>query len=275
MDTTNTQTSTVATEGTTQNAAQAAITDWRTSIPEDIRNEPSLQHITDVGNLAKSYVNAQKMVGQDKIPLPTKYATDQDWTNVFNKLGRPDSPDKYEIKPPQGKSFDDNILKEFKQAAHAANLLPQQVQKVIDWYGQVTDKVNQQVTEKTQAERVNAENALKTEWGNAFDTKVSKARQALKDFADPNDIKYIEESGLGNNPVLIKMLAKMGESVSEDKFRGDAKTSVAQTPAEALAEFNKILHNMDHPYHNRKHPAHYEAQAEMQKLSQAAFPESN
>ena len=32
--------------------------DWRTAIPEEIRGHKSLETITDVGSLAKSFVNA-------------------------------------------------------------------------------------------------------------------------------------------------------------------------------------------------------------------------
>ena len=39
-------------------------------IPEDLREHPSLSPIKDVGNLARSYVNSQKLIGADKLPLP-------------------------------------------------------------------------------------------------------------------------------------------------------------------------------------------------------------
>ena len=35
------------------------------SLPEDLQNEPSLQNIQDVNQLAKGYVSAQRMVGAD------------------------------------------------------------------------------------------------------------------------------------------------------------------------------------------------------------------
>jgi hypothetical protein len=37
------------------------------------------------------------MIGSDKIPVPNKYATDEDWQAVYSKLGRPESPDAYEF----------------------------------------------------------------------------------------------------------------------------------------------------------------------------------
>ena len=58
--------------------------DWRSQIPEDIAGHRSLEHIQDVGALAKSYVNAQQMIGADKLAIPGKYATDEDWAEVDN-----------------------------------------------------------------------------------------------------------------------------------------------------------------------------------------------
>ena len=43
--------------------------DFRSSLPEDLREEASLADIKDVGSLAKSYVNAQRMLGSSiRIP---------------------------------------------------------------------------------------------------------------------------------------------------------------------------------------------------------------
>ena len=34
-------------------------------------------------DLLKSYKHAQSLVGADKIPVPNKHATDEDWNEVF------------------------------------------------------------------------------------------------------------------------------------------------------------------------------------------------
>ena len=55
-------------------------TDWKASLSDEIRNEKSLENISDISSLAKGYVHAQKLVGADKIPVPNKHATEEDWT---------------------------------------------------------------------------------------------------------------------------------------------------------------------------------------------------
>ena len=78
-------------EQVTEVSADAEVTqsvaeDWRSTIPEEIRGHKSLEHIQDVGALAKSYVNAQSMIGADKIAIPGKHATDDDWGEVYRRL---------------------------------------------------------------------------------------------------------------------------------------------------------------------------------------------
>ena len=66
-------------------SAQPVQNDWRSDIPEDIRSHKSLETIQDVGSLAKSYVNAQSMIGADKVVKPGKFATSDDWNSFYDK----------------------------------------------------------------------------------------------------------------------------------------------------------------------------------------------
>ena len=79
-------------------AAPAASVGFFDSLPEDLRAEPSLRNFTDPVSLAKSYVHAQRMIGADKIPLPGKSATDDEWRQVYKRLGAPDNPKGYDFK---------------------------------------------------------------------------------------------------------------------------------------------------------------------------------
>ena len=56
-------------------------------IPEELREHPSLSPIKDVGNLARSYVNAQRLIGRDKVPLP-KNPTEEDLDNILKNKRR-------------------------------------------------------------------------------------------------------------------------------------------------------------------------------------------
>ena len=64
-------------------------------IPENFREEKALDNFNNMEDFVKSYLHAQKLVGADKIPVPNKHATEEDWNEVFKKLGAPNSPEDY------------------------------------------------------------------------------------------------------------------------------------------------------------------------------------
>jgi len=104
-------------------------------LPEDLRSDPSLQPFKDVPELAKSFVHAQRMIGMEKLPVPGPNATDEDWNVVYDKLGRPEAPDKYELPaPPEGFELDPEMASAFRETAHKLGLLPQQAAGLFDWY---------------------------------------------------------------------------------------------------------------------------------------------
>ena len=86
---------TVATADTP--APQPTESSWKESISEVYRNDPSIEKFTEIDALAKSYINATKMIGQDKLVIPTNNSTEEHWDEVYTKLGRPESADKYSL----------------------------------------------------------------------------------------------------------------------------------------------------------------------------------
>jgi hypothetical protein len=71
---------------------------WKEAISEEFRNDPNIEKFTEIDALAKSYINATQMIGKDKVAVPNKNSTDDQWNEVYDKLGRPESADKYSFK---------------------------------------------------------------------------------------------------------------------------------------------------------------------------------
>src|SRR3990167_9967125 len=105
---------------------------WRETIPEDIRNDASLKDIKDLTGLAKGYVSAQKLIGS-KINIP-KEGDEAAWNDLYGKLGRPESPDKYQVKRPElpkEMGYDENAEKQFLPVAHKIGLNGKQVDALV------------------------------------------------------------------------------------------------------------------------------------------------
>lgn len=69
--------------------------------------------------------------------MPGENATADEWKAFYGKLGRPETPDKYELKlntelVPQDFPYDENSAIEFRNWAHEAGLNPKQAQQLHD-----------------------------------------------------------------------------------------------------------------------------------------------
>ena len=179
------------------------------SLAEDVRNEPSLQNIQDLDQLAKGYVHAQRMVGADKIALPNKHATEDDWNQFYGKLGRPDSPEAYEINyQPPVEGYEATNLPGFQDAAFRAGLNSDQAQLLLDWYSELETDAIQTNDAASETHRLTAEQDLRQEYGLAYDKKLSEANGVFNKFFGSEMAQVTLEDGslLGNNPQFIRAL---------------------------------------------------------------------
>jgi len=195
-------------------------TDWKVSLSDDVKADKSLENIKDINALAKSYIHAQKMVGSDKIPVPNKYATEDDWNAVYEKLGRPKTADGYKFDLPQDKQVDEVSLKEFSSQAHKLGLLPNQAQGMVKFYNEITAKSLQDADSKALAARETSTKELKQEWGQAFDQKVSQAATLAKSVGATEllNTNLADGTKLGDHPVMIKAFAELANKMGEDSI---------------------------------------------------------
>lgn len=242
---------------------EPALPEWKSSLPDEIKMDPSLSHIGDVETLAKSYVHAQKMVGADKILIPQKNAPDEDWQNVFRKLGLPESKDEYELQV--GEGADKELLDSFKDKALELGVLPKQAQGLLEWMNGNHEKQLESQTSEAQAKAEQARKDLERDWGQDFDKNLSAAKAVLREYGDDDVVKYLEESGLGDDPNLIRFLSKVGGNLLEDSIQGGRET-VQEHPEQIQTQINDILGNPQHPYNNASHPNHAHAVREVQKM---------
>ncbi len=48
---------------------------WKEAISEEYRKDPNIEKFTEIDALAKSYINATRMIGQDKVAVPNENST--------------------------------------------------------------------------------------------------------------------------------------------------------------------------------------------------------
>lgn len=239
---------------------------WKMALPEEFRNDPSLGSIVDIQGLAKSYVNAQKMIGGDKIMVPNKYDDGSQLREALHKLGLPGDVGEYKIKAAEG--VEEEKLSEFVGKAHEIGILPKQAEALFNHIHENEVQSATKMIEKHDRELLAEQEELKKEWGQGFQAKVDLASNAVQHFAgeDKELMEYLTSVDIGGDPKLVKFFSKVGEMLKEDGIINEATGNLGKTPAEAETEINSIMGNLEHPYHNSQHQSHKDALAEVQNL---------
>ena len=231
---------------------------WKEAIPEDLRNDPNISKFTELEALAKSYVNATRMIGQDKVAVPNNNSTDDQWNEVYSKLGRPESPDKYKLEVKSDVvPLDDGAIKSFAENAHKLGLNNKQAQGILEFYKESMEGSIQQSRVDTETAQANTEAQLRKEWGRAFDDNIKRAGAVAKANMNPQilDMELKDGTRLGDHPEVIKGFANIANLLSEDKLVGTESENVSQG-VDYQSEISKIVNDRSGPYWNKSHPDH-------------------
>lgn len=132
------------------------------------------------------------------------------------------APEKYEFTAAEGVELDTEALKDFEPLARELNLNQEQAQKLVDMYGtKLLPMVQKQQAEAWQkqtegwAESVKADKEI---GGDKLNSNLSAAQRALDQFGTPELKEYLNGTGLGNHPELVKAFIKIGKAMSEDNM---------------------------------------------------------
>jgi len=231
---------------------------WKNSISEEFRKDPSIEKFTEIDALAKSYINATRMIGQDKIVIPTKNSTQEAWDEAYEKLGRPESPDKYNLKVESDVvNMDENAIKSFAEQSHKLGLNNKQAEGILDFYKNNMEGSAQQSKIDTETAQAQSEQELRSEWGRDFDAKVQQAGAIAKANINPEVLDMTLSNGirLGDHPEVIKGFAKIAGMMSEDKIVSTESENV-NSVADIESEISSITNDTNGPYWNKQHPDH-------------------
>ena len=258
VETTTTETVQPTAQPTTVAKADTPISSWKDSISEEYRADPNIEKFTEIDALAKSYINATKMIGQDKIVIPTKNSGQEAWDEAYAKLGRPESPEKYTFDVKSDVvNMDEGAIKSFAEQSHKLGLNNKQAEGILDFYKNNMEGSAQQAKIDTETAQSQAEQELRQEWGRDFEGKVKQAGALAKANINPEVLDMTLSNGtrLGDHPEIIKGFAKIAGMMSEDKILGTESENV-DTAKDIESEISALSNDKNGPYWNRNHPDH-------------------
>ncbi len=239
------------------------------TMPEGLRDEPSLQTFDSVDKLAKSYVNAVKKIGGNPDNLISLPQEGESWDGLYNQLGRPERPEGYDF------GDDEGALDDYREFAHQSGLSQNQAENVLNLFSDIQEEEQAQQVKSREEQKLNTKIDLQKEWGKNYDGKVDMASRAFAQFSSPELRTVINQSGLGNHPELIRAFSKIGEHLGEDSLVvGSGLGSSQLSPLQAREEIQKRYADKDFSaaYRDNKNPGHKNAMNEMDKLFKVGYP---
>lgn len=237
---------------------------WRDRLPDDLKGVKDLEKYKDLPSMARTLVHQQKMIGADKLPLPPKNATPEElakWDG-WNKLGRPETPDGYDLKALKplgdGIPYDYEGEKSMLKEMHALGMTQTQVNGLLAKYRENVGGQYGQITEKTKVEQAQAQEGLRKEYGQAFDKKMNDATQYIRGVLGEKADALIQKHQFDAD--FIRVMVTAAEANREHP-RVDGKSvpiNGALSPAEAKAELAALMSEAakdpKHPLNNKHDP---------------------
>ena len=175
------------------------------------------------------------------LTMPGKDATPEDWSAFYAQIGRPETPEGYELPLPEGD--DGAFAKQMAPVLHKHGVSAEQAKGLAaDWNAMVAAQVAElDAADVAHAAAMNSKNtaeaaALKNEWGQAHDANMHFAKLAVQQFMPPDkagDVIAAIESKLGYK-ATIEFLHGIGKGLGEHDAAGLGSNNAA--PAKSLAD---------------------------------------
>jgi hypothetical protein len=248
--------------GSLLNNAGSGSPDWRATLPAELADHA--KRFNDPAAAVKAHYEAEKLIGRKGVILPKEGDPPEVVSAYRAAMGIPEAPDKYELKVEAPENvWNADVGKRFAELAHKHGLTVAQAQGLAADYAAIgAEGIGAQEAARAQALEAGMA-TLKGEWGAGFDKKAEYANRALREFGGEEAVARIKELGLANEPAIAKMLAAVGERMSEDSPAGIGSK---QAPRVSPQDEIKALMAADSPYWKPMHPEHRATVARVTEL---------
>lgn len=178
-------------------------------------SQSATAHVVADAAAAGKEVEAGQQAQSNGDPAPEDGKSDAAEADTKPAEGAPEA---YEFKPIEGQVYDNDIVNRFSEVAKELNLTQSAAQRLLDTVGMEIQTNNAKKLEAFNSKWIADSKADKEFGGDKFDANMAITKKALDKFGSPELRTLLQESGLGNNPELIRAFYRAGMAISEDSF---------------------------------------------------------
>ena len=232
-------------------------------------------------DLVRQFRDLEAMVGPDQVRMPGADATPEEINAFWSRMGRPETPDGYNIAPGDSASGYDSMLADwFRDAAHAVHMPADMAESLHDRFREQAAEASAGYWQQAEQERQESEAVLRHEWGRSFDARIEDAQRAVNWLGGDTLKQVFNETGLGDHPALIRAFADMGRLLAGGggNTAPNAPATAAPSPTGGATQAQREILRLRSDdkfmaaYGDRTHPSHDIAQEQMDELYSVAYP---
>lgn len=187
------------------------------------------------GNPGETAEAAPDAGGEGTTEEPEQEAAEGDKTEEGSDDEPKGAPEQYEeFKVPEGYTVDDKALEEFVEFAKGRDMTQDQAQEILDYYTKNLETMFSQQAEaweNTRKEWVESARSDKEFGGQRFQENLKHVSSAMKQFGTPELRQVLNDSGLGDNPELIRFFYRVGKLAGEGEFHTGSGGSAGERDA--------------------------------------------
>jgi hypothetical protein len=207
---------------------------------QDVRGWLDKKNFPDLTTMAKSHLEAERLIGQKRLPVPKDESDAAAYGEIYKALGIPDTEAGYTLDPKET-GLEGKPLEVFKKAFFDNKVPPKAAQNIIKAYNEFSSSLlaeEQQV--KLQQGQQEVED-LKKEWGANFDKNVHLGKQAARALGVDEKVMDKLEESLGTK-AFLGLFTKVGGMLREDSLvtTEGGSNSFGMPKDQAIYELNAL-----------------------------------
>ncbi len=278
-DETTETTETTTTETPSMFNAEGGFTEnWTQSLTDTaLHDNETLKSAKSVEALATMTVNAQKMVGADKIAIPNEASSEEEWATFHKAGGRPETAGDYNFGRPEElpeEYYNQERATAAQELMHKLGLSKKQADELFAFNNNtVIAQLKTQSQDDTLAMQ-KLTDGLVADWGNAYEQKKHLGNKAIEEGTAGNaEFKERLTQKFGNDPDFVRFAANLGSKFSEG---GSPDIPLIPTTGDIQAQIDDAMSHKSHGADYKSHGftrAQHEAQVKkVTQLYESMYP---
>ena len=221
-----------------------------------LRDNPKLRQFRSVADLARSYLNQERLVGRKArgLVVPAEDAPDEERA-AFEREWRaalkvPAAPEGYALRLPRDVRPDERALPWFGRAAHGVGLSPAQAQGLLDRYLELEAQVRADDRQRRELEHAAALRQVQEHFRGRTAERVELAKRGFEAAGraaglDPEETEAFART-YGDDLTFLRIFAHLGERMQEDGLVDGSGRAPGRDEAISTEEFYRQLFAKKH-----------------------------